>query len=77
ILAQPDNDGILNYYGACYYAQAGDIDKAFQCMETSLTHGYANAYDWNLNNDGRINIAPLRKDERFKTLMSKYDYLFL
>ncbi len=77
ILAQPDNDGILNYYGACYYAQAGDLDKAFQCMETSLSHGYANAYDWNLNNDARINIAPLRKDERFKTLMSKYDYLFL
>lgn len=77
ILAQPDNDGILNYYGACYYAQAGDMDKAFQCMEKSLAHGYANAYEWNLNNDGRVNIAPLRSDARFKTLMSKYDYLFL
>jgi Tfp pilus assembly protein PilF len=77
ILAQPDNDGILNYYGACYYAQAGDKDNAFRCMEKSLTHGYANAYDWKLNSDARINIAPLRSDERFNALMSKYDYLFL
>ena len=77
ILAQTDNDGVLNYYGACYYAYAGDFDKAFQCMEKSLINGYANAYDWNLNNDARINVAPLRSDDRFKSLMSKYDYLFL
>lgn len=77
ILAGMDPDGVLNYYGACYYAQAGNPDKAFQCMEKSLMNGYSNSYDWNLNNDARVNVGPLRSDARFKTLMSKYDYLFL
>lgn len=77
ILSNPDPDGVLNYYGACYYAYAGNLDKAFACMEKSLANGYANAYDWNLNDDARVNVAPLRDDARFKTLMSKYDYLFL
>lgn len=77
ILSKPDNDGVLNYYGACYYAYSGNIDKAFECMEKSLSNGYANVYDWNDNSDARVNVEPLRKDPRFKTLMSKYDYLFL
>lgn len=77
ILTQPDNDGLLNYYGACYYAQAGDFDKAFSCMEASLTKGYANAYNWKVNNDARVNVAPLRSDARFDSMMSRFDYLFL
>ena len=76
ILSKPDNDGQLNYYGACYYAYAGDKDKAFECMKKSLAKGYANLYDWTLNNDARINVAPLREDDRFKALLKEYDYLF-
>ena len=76
ILKQPDSDGHLNYLGACYYAQAGDFDKAFKCMATSLANGYANAYDWNLNNDARVNVAPLRDRAEFKSLMSQYAELF-
>lgn len=77
ILSKPDNDGLLNYYGACYYAYSGNLEKAFACMEKSLSNGYANSYDWNLNSDARINVEPLRDNPRFKTLMSKFDYLFL
>lgn len=77
ILKNPDNDGLLHYYGACFYAYDGNLDKAFECMEKSLQAGYANAYDWNVNTDARINVAPLRNEQRFKLLMSKYDYLFL
>lgn len=77
ILSRPDIDGILNYYGACYYAYSGNIDKAFECMEKSLSNGYANSYDWNINDDARVNVAPLRNDPRFTTLMKKYDFLFL
>lgn len=77
ILEKPDVDGILNYYGACYYAYAADFDKAFDCMAKSLAAGYANSYDWNINSDARINVAPLRSDARFKSLMQKYDYIFM
>lgn len=77
VLKKTDNDGLLHYYGACFYAYAGNTDKAFECMEKSLQAGYANAYDWNVNTDARINVAPIRGEQRFKLLMSKYDYLFL
>lgn len=77
ILSKPDIDGVLNYYGACYYAHSGDLDKAFQCMEKSLSNGYANAYNWKIEKDAKINVEPLRSEERFSQLISKYDYLFL
>lgn len=76
ILTNPDNDGMLNYYGACYYANSGDNDKAFDCMRKSLSKGYANYYDWTINSDARINVAPLRSDDRFKSLMAEFNYLF-
>lgn len=77
LAANPDNDGSINYYAACFYAQQGNFDRAFQCMETSLRNGYASLYDWKVNSDGLINVKPLREDSRFDDLMSKYDYLFL
>lgn len=77
ILRNPDNDGLLNYFGACYYAYSGNLDKAFECMERSLANGYADAYNWKSNCDARVNVQPLRNDPRFASLMSRYDYLFL
>ena len=71
-----DSDGMKNYYAACFYAQKGDLDKAFAHAEKSLENGYANRYNWTLNNDARINVAPLRGDARFKALMEKYAHIF-
>ncbi|MDE6267746.1 MAG: tetratricopeptide repeat protein [Muribaculaceae bacterium] len=77
LAATPDNDGSLHYNAACFYAHQGNLDRAFECMESALRNGYASLYDWKVNRDGLINVEPLRADPRFADLMSKYDYLFL
>ncbi len=71
-----DNNGLVNYYGACLYAQAGDSDKAFECMKASLQKGYANYYQWTFDSDVDINVAPIRDDSRFKELLSQYNMIF-
>lgn len=76
ILAEPDYDGKNHYYGACFYAWAGRTDKALDCMEAALKAGYANYYDWTERNDGRINVAPLRDNARFKALLEQYKSIF-
>ncbi|MDE6490317.1 MAG: tetratricopeptide repeat protein [Muribaculaceae bacterium] len=75
-LSEPDYDGRNNYYGSCFYAWAGKPDKALDCMEKSLQNGYANYYNWTVNTDGRLNVAPLRDTERFQKLMSQYEGIF-
>lgn len=76
VLSQPDGDGTLNYYGACFYAQAGDKDAALACMEKALENGYANYHDWTLANDATINVAPIRDDARFDALLKQYARIF-
>lgn len=71
-----DNDGLINYYGACLYAHIGDIEKSLQCMKVSLQKGYSNYHNWTLNNDAIINISPIRNDPQFKELLSQYSLLF-
>lgn len=71
-----DYDGEVNYYGACYYAHSGEIDKAFACMEKSLDKGYANYHNWTKTDDSIINVAPLRSDARFNELLSRHASLF-
>lgn len=71
-----DHDGEINYLGACFYAQAGDTDKAFRCMENSLAKGYANYYNWTVNSEAGINVAPLRSDPRFDELLKKHSAIF-
>lgn len=71
-----DNDGLINYYGACFYAQAGDSDLAIECMNRSLEKGYANYYNWTSNSDINLNVAPIREDPRFKELLEKYCSIF-
>lgn len=72
----PDIDGSVNYYGACLYAQAGDSDKAFECMKASLQKGYAHYYQWTSDSDVDINVAPIREYPRFKELLSQYGMIF-
>ncbi|MBD5174946.1 MAG: tetratricopeptide repeat protein [Bacteroidales bacterium] len=71
-----DNDGLIHYYGACFYAQAGDTDKAMDCARKSLELGYANYHDWTEAADGRVNVAPLRDDLTFLNLLHKYNAIF-
>lgn len=72
ILAEPDYDGKNNYYGACFYAWAGRTEKALECVEKSLKAGYNNFHNWLNYNDSRINVSPLRDDQRFKDLIKQY-----
>lgn len=76
ILAEPDYDGKNHYYGACFYAWAGRTEKALDCMEKALKAGYGNYHDWVADNDGRINVSPLRDNARFKTLLEQYKSVF-
>ncbi len=71
-----DYDGLTNYYGACFFAWDGNLDKAFACMEKSLEKGYANFHAWTRAEDANLNVAPLRKDPRFSALLSKYSRIF-
>ena len=71
-----DYDGEVSYYAACYYAQSGDFNNAFKYMEKSLEKGYANYHNWTKNNDARVNVAPLRSDPRFESLLKQYSVLF-
>ncbi len=76
ILNEPDYDGRNHYYGACFYAWAGQTAKALECMEAALKAGYANYHDWTANNDGRINVSPIRDNARFKALLNQYSAIF-
>lgn len=71
-----DNDGLINYYATCLYSQLGDIDKALECMKNALQKGYANYYNWTLNSDANINVAPLRENKRFHELLTQYSLIF-
>lgn len=74
--SQPDNDGLINYYGACYYALRGNEAKALECVEASLKAGYSDNHNWMKNNDGQVNAAALRDNLRFLNLMNEYNSIF-
>lgn len=71
-----DSDGLINYYGACFYAIKGDTERALTCAEKAMDLGYANLYDWTENNDGRINMSSLRKNKRFEALITDHSIIF-
>lgn len=71
-----DYDGLINYYGACFYAQAGDTDKALACVAKALELGYADYHNWTEAVDGGINVGELRNDLRFLNMLSKYNSIF-
>lgn len=71
-----DTDGSVSYTIACLYAQAGETEKGFECIEKALDKGYANRYNLTVNDDARVNIAPLRKGTRLTQLLSNYSYIF-
>ncbi len=71
-----ESDGYEYYIGTCFYAQTGNTAKALDCMEKALEKGYANYHNWTKNNDGNINVAPLRDNPRFKELLQQYSVIF-
>lgn len=71
-----DTDGLIHYYGACFYAQAGKTDKAMECANKALDLGYANYHNWTEAKDGRVNVAPLRDDLRFLNMLHRHDTIF-
>ncbi len=75
-LAEPDYDGKTHYLAACFYAWAGRKQRALECMEGALKAGYANYHDWIANNDGRVNVSPIRDDAKFQALLEQYKSIF-
>lgn len=71
-----DVDGSINYYGACLFAQLGNKERAFSCMENALENGYADFTNWTKTDDTVISVAPIRSDKRFDELLARYSYLF-
>lgn len=76
LLNVEDVSGDVHYYATCLYAQAGDFDAAFECMEKSLEKGYADFHNWSDLKDGWVNCAPIRDELRFMWLMRKYNIIF-
>lgn len=76
MLALPDNDGLINYYATCFYNRRGDDDAALRCAENSLKAGYSDLHNWNELTDAPVNMAPLRDDLRFLTLLNQYTRIF-
>ena len=70
-----DNDGLINYYAACYYAEKGSLEKAADCMEKSLEKGYANYHNW-VDCNGPVTVAALRDTPRFKGYISRFSPIF-
>lgn len=75
LVNQVDNDGEINYYGACYYSAKGSFDKAADCMEKSLQSGYSNYRNWQ-DLKGPVSVEALRSNERFKGYMTKFAPIF-
>lgn len=71
-----DTDGHINYYGACFYAQAGDTAKAMECARKALDLGFADYHDWMDKKDGRVTVEPLRDDLTFLHLVTRYNAIF-
>ncbi len=62
--ADPDSES-THYNGACFYARAGEIEKALDCLERSIKFIDT---DW-MDNDS--DLDPLRDEPRFQALMAR------
>lgn len=71
-----DTDGSLNYLAACLYAQAGELEKGYECVEKALGLGYSNRYNLTVKADAKVNIAPLREGDRLTKILANYSYIF-
>lgn len=65
------NGGVAYYYAAALQAAMGNKAQGIKYLESCLANGYGGLYDINLNNDPYVNLAPLRGEASFKTLVSQ------
>lgn len=72
----PDNDGFVNFMGACFFSMDGDSDSALQCAAKALDAGYANYYDWMDNTSSPVTVKTLRDDLRFLNLIERHNRIF-
>lgn len=56
--ANSDKDSY--YWGAVYYAQTGDLDKAKETLDKAIYNGYQNQYEILTVNTPWLSIAPIR-----------------
>ena len=59
------NDPAIRYNLGCFYARAGDPDKAFECLEGSITSS-----TW-IENDA--DLDSLREDPRYRRLLERLE----
>lgn len=71
-----DPDGLADYYATCLYAQAGEPDKALECMERALEKGFADYHAWMDEKDGWLIPGSLRDELRFLNLINRYAIIF-
>lgn len=71
-----DTDGLIHYYGACFYSLAGENEKGLECTTKALDLGYANYFDWTERHEGYVNVASLRDDLRFLQILNRHNAIF-
>jgi len=65
-IVDPDNPSVL-YNVACVYSQLGEVERAIDCLEQSITSGMGQR-EW-IENDP--DLDPVREHPRFATLMQR------
>ena len=68
--------GETYYYAAALHAAMGNKAQAMKYLESCLANGYGGLYDIKFNNDPYVNLAPLRNDPSFNTLLNNYQLNF-
>ncbi len=66
-------DGKAHFTAACLYAQAGKPDKAIEALEKALAAGFDNLYLIRIDTTPGISLDPIRQDQRFGSLLTKYN----
>lgn len=70
VVEAPAVGGEAYYYAAALQAAIGNKAQGIKYLESCLANGYGGLYDIKLNNDPYVNIAPLRNEPAFNTLLS-------
>ena len=63
----PNTTGVAYYNMACAYTRLKNYDKAFELLGKAVDDGYVNRQNFETDSD----LAPLRSDPRFQTLLGR------
>ena len=59
------------YLATCIAAQCGDTNKAMSYLGSALANGYENIHNLRTSTEPAINIAPIRNEARFTTVLNQ------